>query len=116
MPGEAVTLERPFGRNATLKPLPKHMIQRGWELDADGNERRIRRSTKATGVDGLEAGCNYRIGVNTEVLERCKWAFATKEDVLVDHAGVGSYVQDFAWEKEVKMKWSVEEAVLDVTD
>lgn len=115
-PGIPVTLSRPFGRNATIKPLPKHIIQRGWELDENGKERRIRRPTNATGVDGLEAGCSYSVGVNAEVLERCNWAFCTKEDVLVDHAGVGSYVQDFAWEKEAKIEWTVTEAVLNVTD
>ncbi|KAH0283150.1 hypothetical protein M436DRAFT_68227 [Aureobasidium namibiae CBS 147.97] len=116
LPGVPVTLSRPFGRNATMKPLPKHMIQRGWELDADGNERRIRRSTRATGVDGLEAGCSYSVGLNMDSLEQCKWAFATKDQVLVEKGDAGSHVGDFAWEMQVKNEWIVTEAVLDVTD
>lgn len=50
-------LSTPFGRNGSnVKPQPKAVVQRGWELDEDGNERKIRRSTRATGVDGLEPG------------------------------------------------------------
>lgn len=115
-PGIPITLSRPFGRTATTKPLPKHMITNGWERDENGKEMRIRRPTNATGVDGLEAGCSYSVGVTAELLERCNWAFATKDQVLVDHSGAGSYVQDFAWEKERKIEWMVTEAVLDVTD
>ena len=92
------------------------MIQRGWELDDEGNERRIRRPKRATGVDGLEAGCSYRVGLDAEALEKCKWAFATKEEVLVEKGDPGYHVGDFAWEKEAKIQWSVTEAVLDVTD
>lgn len=92
------------------------MIANGWERDENGNERKIRRSRNATGVDGLEAGCSYRIGVDRDSLEQCKWAFATKDEVLVDHRDAGSYVEDFAWEKETKIEWTVAEAVLEVTD
>jgi hypothetical protein len=115
-PEVATTFSRAFGRNATLKPLPKHMIKNGWELDAKGNEMRIRRSVNATGVDGLEAGCSYRVGVNIESLNQCRWAFATKEEVLVDRGSADSSVGAFPWEKEMKIDWIVHEAVLNVTE
>jgi hypothetical protein len=93
------------------------MIKNGWELDAEGKEMRIRRSRNATGVDGLEAGCSYRVGVNLEALNQCRWAFATKEEVLVDRGSGESYtVEAFPWEKERKIEWIVHEAVLDVTE
>jgi hypothetical protein len=115
-PEVATTFSRAFGRNATIKPLPKHMIKNGWELDAEGKEMRIRRSRDATGVDGLEAGCSYRVGVNIESLNQCKWAFATKEEVLVDRGTGDSTVESFVWEKKRKIEWIVHEAVLDVTE
>jgi hypothetical protein len=121
--GVPATFSRPFGRNATIKPLPKEMIKNGWERDAEGREIKTRRSVNATGVDGLEAGHSYRVGVNLELLEQCKWAFATGDDVLVDpdlvkaNPGVvPSDVDSFPWEKERKIQWIVHEAVLEVTE
>lgn len=119
-PGIPVTLSRPFGRggvNGTVavKPLPRHIVEQGWELDDKGEQRKIRRSKKATGVDGLEAGHEYLVGVNLEVLKKVKWTFGTKEDLLVEGWGKGALVQDFEWE-EGKVEWSVEEAVLEVVE
>lgn len=115
-----MTLSRPFGRggvNGTVavKPLPRHIVEQGWELDDKGEQRKIRRSKKATGVDGLEAGHEYLVGVNLEVLKKVKWTFGTKEDLLVEGWGKGALVQDFEWE-EGKVEWSVEEAVLEVVE
>ncbi|CAD0095676.1 unnamed protein product [Aureobasidium vineae] len=115
-PGVPVQLQRAFGRNVDVKPLPKHIVQKGWEIDDQGRERRIRRSTQATGVDGLEAGKEYRIGVNMETLGKCRWAFATKDEVLVNRGEGGSYPQDFDWETERKIEWSVKEATVSVED
>jgi hypothetical protein len=122
-PGVPATFSRAFGRNATVKPLPKHMIKNGWERDTEGREIKIRRPSTATGVDGLEARHSYRVGVNMELLEQCKWAFATRDEVLVDpdviKANPGiipSDVDSFPWEKERKIEWIVHEAVLDVME
>lgn len=119
-PEVPVTLSRPFGRggvNGTvaLKPLPKHIVQQGWELNDKGEQRKIRRSTKATGVDGLEAGHSYCVGVDLERLGRVKWAYKTKEEVLVDGWGKGAQVQDFEWE-DGRVEWSVREAEVVVVD
>ena len=77
---------------------------------------RIRRSRNATGVDGLEAGRSYRVGVNMDMLDQCRWAFATKDEVLVDRGDTECSVQDFAWEKERKIEWVIHEAMLEVTE
>jgi hypothetical protein len=122
-PGVPATFSRAFGRNATVKPLPKEMIKNGWERDDEGNEIKIRRPSTATGVDGLEAGHSYRVGVNMELLELCKWASATRDEVLVDPDAIKSNpgvipsdVDSFPWEKERKIEWIVHEAVLDVME
>ncbi|KAI4723857.1 hypothetical protein E4T49_08426 [Aureobasidium sp. EXF-10728] len=116
LPGVPIQLQRAFGRNVDVRPLPRHIVQKGWELDDQGNERKIRRSTSATGVDGLEAGKKYRVGVNMEMLDRCKWAFATKEEVLVNRVEGRIYPEDFGWEMEGKIEWRVEEAIISVED
>ncbi|CAD0110840.1 unnamed protein product [Aureobasidium uvarum] len=115
-PGVPVQLQRAFGRNVDVKPLPRHIVQKGWEIDEQGKERKIRRSMKATGVDGLEAGHSYRVGVNSETLGWCRWAFATKDEVLVNKGEGGSCPDDFDWEKERKIEWMVEEGAVSVED
>ncbi|KAF2995689.1 hypothetical protein E8E13_003177 [Curvularia kusanoi] len=114
-PSIPLILSRPFGRAADAKPQPKSIVQRGWEIDENGREKRIRRSVHATGVDGLEAGHGYRVGLNREVLDRCRWAFATRDEILVEHSGVGSGLEDFPWETGV-LGWSVSEAVVAVVE
>ncbi|KEQ90427.1 hypothetical protein AUEXF2481DRAFT_704329 [Aureobasidium subglaciale EXF-2481] len=110
-----VTMEDAFGRAANVQPQPKSIVQRGRELDDQGRERNIRRSTRATGVDGLEAGHEYQIGLNLEMLKACRWAYATKDDALVDHWGVGSYLRDFPWDKRM-LEFRVEETTLSVVE
>jgi hypothetical protein len=98
-PHVPLTLSTGFSRNGgKIKPQPRAVVQRGWELDEHGNERKIRRSKKATGVDGLEAGHQYLVRLNHELLERCKWTPARKEEVLVDHRGLGSSFREYPWE------------------
>jgi hypothetical protein len=89
--GEVHWISEELGRNGgKIKPQPRAVVQRGWELDEHGNERKIRRYKKATGVDGLEPGHLYFVRLNHELLERCKWTPARKEVVLVDRRGRGS--------------------------
>lgn len=119
-PNVPLVLKRPFGRGGVnakpvVKPLPKSIVQQGWELNDKGEAMKIRRSTKATGVDGLEAGHVYRVGVNMEKLKGVKWTHGTKEDVLVDGRGKGAQVQDFEWE-EGEVDWGIKEAEMEVVD
>jgi hypothetical protein len=95
-PHVPLTLSTGFGRNGgKIKPQPRAVVQRGWELDEHGNERKIRRYKKATGVDGLEPGHLYFVRLNHELLERCKWTPARKEVVLVDRRGRGSSFREY---------------------
>lgn len=57
-------------------------------LDERGNERKIRRSTSACGVDGLEEGHRYRLDVARGPLMGIWWRWGTKEDVLVDQGNL----------------------------
>jgi len=82
-----------------VKPQPKAVVERGWELDDDGNEKKIRRSVLPIGVDGLEPGHEYVVGLNEEALKRMWWAPVGKEEILVEGSAEGSYVQDYEWMK-----------------
>ena len=77
-------ISTPFGRSGNVRPQPKAVVERGWELDEDGRERKIRRSVHAQGVDGLEVGHRYRLDVAPESLRGLWWRWGTKEEVLVD--------------------------------
>ena len=75
-----------------MRPQPRAIVERGWELDEQGNEQKIRRSTTACGVDGLEAGHRYRVGVASGPLMGLWWKWGTKEEILVES---GSLHRDF---------------------
>ncbi|KAL8686619.1 MAG: hypothetical protein Q9224_005389, partial [Gallowayella concinna] len=68
IPGLPTLVSTAFARAHDLPPQPKAIVQRGLELDKDGNETDARRSIFATGVDGLEAGHRYRLDVAPEGL------------------------------------------------
>lgn len=53
-------------------------------LDEQGNELKIRRSIEACGVDGLEGGHRYKVGVAREELMGIWWRWGVKEDMLVE--------------------------------
>jgi hypothetical protein len=111
-PNIPLKLSTGFGRGGgSVKPDPKAVVERGLELDENGNERNIRRSRFATGVDGLEPGHEYVIGLNKEVLKRVWWAPVGKEDVFVEGNAEGSYAQDYDWEKTA-LSFQVEEGGL----
>lgn len=82
-PGTPIVISTPFGRG-TARPQPKAIVQRGWALDDDGNEIKIRRSKAAHGVDGLEAGHRYRLDVASTEPQYVWWRWGAKEDNLVD--------------------------------
>lgn len=52
----------------------------------------IRRSRNATGVDGVESGHRYSIGL-AESLTEISWAQASKDEILADEnwAGLGAH-------------------------
>ncbi|KAI1737666.1 hypothetical protein F4680DRAFT_450631 [Xylaria scruposa] len=114
-PNDPVQLSTGFGRGGGgIKPDPRAVVERGWERDEHGNERKIRRSAHATGVDGLEPGHTYSVGLNMEALGRCWWAPATRDEILVDHKREGSYVQDYPWNTETPLDFRVKEATMNV--
>ena len=83
MPGTPTIVSTPFARGHT-RPQSKAVAQRGWVLDDEGNERKIRRSVHARGVDGLEPGHRYRLDVKRGELWGMWWRWGTKEGFLVD--------------------------------
>lgn len=99
-----------FGR-PDQRPQPKAIVERGWELDEQGRETRTRRSVRPTGVDGLEPGHEYRVDFDTEALQSWLWARDSKANVLVDHQGAGSDVQDYPWSPE-PLEFSTQAAVV----
>lgn len=67
-----------------MRPQPKEVVEKGWELDERGKEMGVRRSTKGCGVDGLERGHRYKVDVKREVVEGIWWWWGDKEEVLVE--------------------------------
>ncbi|KAI0973365.1 hypothetical protein F4678DRAFT_426528 [Xylaria arbuscula] len=117
LPNVPVELSIGFGRGGGgIKPDPRAVVERGWERDEHGNERKIRRSSQATGIDGLEPGHTYSVGLNMEALRGCWWAPVTKDEILVDQRGEGSYVQDYPWTTEIPLEFHVTEATIDVLE
>ncbi|KAK4191326.1 hypothetical protein QBC35DRAFT_27803 [Podospora australis] len=113
-PGEEISISAPFGRGGgvnKIRPQPKAIAEKGWELNDDGTERKTRRPNQPIGVDGLEPGVRYKIGLNEEKLKEIWWAPVPKEDILVekDQREIG-YVQDYeGWVKgglEFEVEWT----------
>ncbi|KAF2727137.1 hypothetical protein EJ04DRAFT_148180 [Polyplosphaeria fusca] len=113
-PQETLELSCGFGRaGGGVKPQPKSIVEKGWEVDDEGNPRKIRRSQFATGVDGLEPGHRYTVGLDVEALGKMWWAPVDREEVLVDGNAEGSYVQDYVWEK-TPLEFQISEGTLEV--
>ena len=72
----------PGGGNS--RPQPRAVVKRGWLLDEQGNELKIRRSTDGCGVDGLEVGHRYKVGVTRGPLMGLWWRWGTKEEFQVE--------------------------------
>ena len=115
-PFETIEISTGFGRrDGLIKPQPRAVVERGWELDDEGNEIKIRRSIFPTGVDGLEPGHRYSIGLNTEALAAAWWAPVFREEVLVEGEGKGSDVQDYPWDP-TPLDFHISPAVLTVLE
>ena len=67
-----------------VPPQPRAVVERGWVLDEEGNELKIRRSTRGCGVDGLEVGHRYKVGVTRGPLMGLWWRWGTKEEFQVE--------------------------------
>ncbi|KAI1171947.1 hypothetical protein F4777DRAFT_563624 [Nemania sp. FL0916] len=116
-PNTPVELSTGFGRaGGGIKPDPRAIVERGWERDEHGNEQKIRRSMQATGVDGLEPGHTYSVGLNMESLRGMWWAPVTRDEILVDHRGKGSYIQEYPWNVDRPLDFRVAEAQIQILD
>lgn len=73
-----------FSRGGGKRPQPKSVVERGWELDDEGNEMKVRRSTQGCGVDGLECGHRYRADIEKARLESVWWRWGEKDEMLVE--------------------------------
>ncbi|KAK4674555.1 LOW QUALITY PROTEIN: hypothetical protein QC763_121727 [Podospora pseudopauciseta] len=117
-PDTPVELSTPFGRGGgvnKVRPVPKAVAEKGWEVDDEGRERKVRRSVQPTGVDGLEPGVEYEVGLDRESLEGMWWAGVEKGEVLVEErTGKGRYMQDYGGGDGVE--WVVEVGVVKVEE
>ncbi|OTB01752.1 hypothetical protein M426DRAFT_63487 [Hypoxylon sp. CI-4A] len=105
---DSIPLSAEFGRR-NFKPQPWSIVKLGRELDADGNPRNIRRSASVTGVDGLEPGREYEIGLNEVDLEKVWWVPLAKEDVLLERGsrGLDAYLERYEWVKDRPVEFRV---------
>lgn len=74
--------------NKGPRPQPKEVVVKGWDVDGEGREIRVRRSTRGCGVDGLESGHTYRVDVKREAMEGIWWRWGEKEDFLVEEGSL----------------------------
>ena len=88
-----------FSRGAGKRPQPRAVVERGWELDEQGNEMKIRRGTKGCGVDGLEPGHEYKVDVAKGSLMGIWWRWGTKEEILVEPGSLHWNLSDLAPEQ-----------------
>ncbi|KAI4190290.1 MAG: hypothetical protein L6R41_000903 [Letrouitia leprolyta] len=75
------------GGGETIRPHPKHAVEKGWIPDRDGNPKSWRMGPKGTGVDGLESGKRYGVDVNMEKLKGVWWQWGERDDILVEGGG-----------------------------
>ncbi|OTB12211.1 hypothetical protein K445DRAFT_369599 [Daldinia sp. EC12] len=106
--GKRVELSAEFGRRG-LRPQPWSIVKIGRELDEAGNPRNIRRSSSVTGVDGLEPGHEYEVGLNMEDLKGIMWAPVAKEDILLErgYKGPGAGLMDYPWVRDQPLEFRV---------
>ena len=71
-----------------MRPQPKELVERGWDVDDEGRETRVRRSTMGRGVDGLEREHSYRVDVRKEAIEGMWWRWGKKRDFLVEEGNL----------------------------
>lgn len=106
--GEAEELSAGFGRHG-FRPHPWSVVNLGHEVDDAGNPLSARRSVSVTGVDGLDPGHEYEIGLNTEDLKKVMWAPVAKEEILLEegYKGPGANLGDYSWIKDQPLEFRV---------
>lgn len=82
-----------------MRPQPKEVVEKGWELDERGKKMRVRRSTKGCGIDGLEKGHRYKVDVKREVVEQACWLWGDKEEILVEKGSKDWGLAGLEWER-----------------
>lgn len=104
-------LSHPFGR-AGFRPQPWSVVQGGHEVDATtGAARAARRSRSVTGVDGLEPGHEYEVGLDVGALrDHVVWAPARSGDILLErgYSGPGALLDDYPWVRDRPLEFRVE--------
>jgi hypothetical protein len=83
--------------------------------DENGNRLKIRRSSDATGVDGLKPGHQYTIGLDTTKLQGLRWAPVVRDEIPVDDTTKeGSGLSDYPWKTSPPIEFHVKDAALDI--
>ena len=77
-----------FSRGGGKRPRPRAVVERGCELDEQGNELKIRRGTLSCGIDGLEVGHRYKVGVTRGPLMGLWWRWGSKEEFQVERGAL----------------------------
>ncbi|KAK4653546.1 hypothetical protein QC762_507867 [Podospora pseudocomata] len=112
LPNTPTAISTPFGRGGgvnKIRPVPKAIAEKGWEVDEEGRERRVRRSVQPTGVDGLEPGLEYEVGLDRESLEGMWWAPVGREEILIEGGTTeGRYMGDYGGWVKGGIEWVVE--------
>ncbi|KAI6085449.1 hypothetical protein F4821DRAFT_149994 [Hypoxylon rubiginosum] len=115
--GEAEELTEVFGR-PNFRPHPWSVVKLGHEVDEAGNPLTARRSVCVTGVDGMEPGHEYEVGINTDGLKKVMWAPAAKDDILLEKGstGPGTNLADYPWIKDQPLEFRVGTTILKVLE
>ena len=102
--GEATAeLSHPF-RRAGFRPQPWSVVQRGHEVDAATGAARA-------GIDGLEPGHEYEVGLDVGALrDHVMWAPARSGDILLErgYRGPGPLLDDYPWVRDRPLDFRVE--------
>ena len=78
----------------------------------------MRRSRSVTGVDGLEPGQEYEVGLDQNALRSVRWVPVAKEDILLDRGynGPGGNLDDYPWITDRPVAFLVRKTRLKIAD
>lgn len=93
----SVAFNRGGSYDLAFRPQPWEVVRRGRVLDSEGNETGIRRPSVVHGVDGLEAGKMYRVGMAVGKLEKVPWWWGG-EDGEPERERLEEFVGGIEWE------------------
>ena len=98
------------GGEGWRRPQPKNVVKKGLVVDEHGNPTSARRGTRGSGVDGLESGKRYKVGVHSDQLSEVWWKWGERDEIMVEQG-------DRAWnlsevvEGQGDIAWQVGEEV-----